>query len=67
MYLRGTRRCLKGKLEKSAVAEHVWENHHAIHWEETTVLHGPWQRTGVLVCLGEGGPTHPDDTLGEAL
>jgi len=25
-------------MEKSAVAEHVWENHHLIHWEETTVL-----------------------------
>ena len=23
-------------MEKSAVAEHVWENHHPIHWEETT-------------------------------
>ena len=28
---------------------------------------GPWQRTGALASLGEGGPTHPDDTLGEAL
>ena len=25
-------------MEKSAVVEHVWENHHLIHWEETTVL-----------------------------
>ena len=25
-------------MEKSAVAEHAWENHHLIHWEETTVL-----------------------------
>ena len=25
---------------------------------------GPWQRTGTV---GEGGPTHPDDTLGGAL
>ena len=25
-------------METSAVAEHVWENHHPIHWEKTTVL-----------------------------
>ena len=25
-------------MKKSAVAEHAWENHHPIDWEETTVL-----------------------------
>ena len=36
--------CDRGKMEKSAVAEHAWENHHSIHWEETTVLdHGRGQ------------------------
>ena len=25
-------------MEKSAIAEHAWENHHPIHCEETTVL-----------------------------
>ena len=25
-------------MEKSAIAEHAWENHHPINWEETTVL-----------------------------
>ena len=25
-------------MEKSAVAEQVWESHHLIHWEETAVL-----------------------------
>ena len=30
--------CEKGMMEKSAVAEHAWENHHPIDWEETTVL-----------------------------
>ena len=31
-------------MEKSAVAEHAWENHHPIDWEETTVLdHGRGQ------------------------
>ena len=31
----------RGMMEKSAVAEHVWENHNLILWEETTVLdHG---------------------------
>ena len=29
---------LRGMMEKSAVAEHEWENHHPIDWEETTVL-----------------------------
>ena len=30
--------CQKGTLEKSALAEHAWENHHPIKWEETTVI-----------------------------
>ena len=35
----GTPRCLReGMMEKSAVAEQVWESHHLIHWEETAVL-----------------------------
>ena len=30
--------CQKGALEKSALAEHAWESHHPIKWEETTVV-----------------------------
>ena len=30
--------CKRGMMEESAVAEHVWENHHLINWKETTVL-----------------------------
>ena len=30
--------CQKGTLEKSALAEHAWESHHPIKWEETTVV-----------------------------
>ena len=30
--------CKKGMMEKSAPAEHVWENHHPIRWEETSVV-----------------------------
>ena len=30
--------CQNGTLEKSALAEHAWENHHPIKWEETTVI-----------------------------
>ena len=30
--------CQKGALEKSALAEHAWENHHPIKWEEATVI-----------------------------
>ncbi len=29
--------CQKGTLEKSALAEHAWENRHPIKWEEATV------------------------------
>ena len=51
-------------MEKSAVAEHVWENHHPIYWEKTTVLD---DGRGQLEAVGEGGPAHPDDNLREAL
>ena len=30
--------CQKGALEKSALAEHAWQNHHPIKWEEATVI-----------------------------
>ena len=30
--------CQKEALEKSALAEHAWESHHPIKWEETTVV-----------------------------
>ena len=30
--------CQKGALEKSALAEHAWMNHHAIQWEEVSVI-----------------------------
>ena len=30
--------CRKGMTEKSAIAEHAWENHHPINWEETSVV-----------------------------
>ena len=43
----------------TVVAEHVWENHNLIYWEETMVLD---HSRG-----GEGGPAHPDDTRGGAL
>ena len=33
-----------GYTEKSAVAEHAWENHYPIHWEETTMHGGPFGR-----------------------
>ena len=50
--------------EKSAVVEHVWENHHLIHWEETTVLdHGRGQELLVKEALH----IHADDTLRGAL
>ena len=30
--------CRKGMTEKSALAEHAWENHHPIRWEETSIV-----------------------------
>ena len=44
--------CKRGMMEKSALAEHAWENHHLIHWEETTVLdHGRRQELLVKEAL----------------
>ena len=47
--------CERGVVEKSVIAEQRWDNHHPIHWEETTGI------------VGEGGHAHPDDTRGGAL
>ena len=30
--------CCRGMLEKSAVAEHAWEHHHPIKWQDTRVI-----------------------------
>ena len=30
--------CERGMMERLAVAEQVWESHHPINWEETSVL-----------------------------
>ena len=44
--------CERGMMEKSAVAEHAWEHHHPIHWEETAVLdHGRGQELMVKEAL----------------
>ena len=43
--------CERGRMEKSAVVEHVWENHHAIHWEITVVNHGRGQEMLVKEAL----------------
>ena len=52
-------------MEMSAVAEHAWEHHHPIHWEETTILdHGREQELLVKEALHNA---HPDDTCGRAL
>ena len=32
--------CERGMMEKSAVAEHAWKNHHPIDWEETVLDYG---------------------------
>jgi len=48
-------------VEKSAVVEHMWENHHPINWEKTSVLDRE------LHVLPEGGLAHLDDTCRGAL
>ena len=30
--------CIKGEVERSAIAEHAWSQHHPILWEETKVI-----------------------------
>ena len=30
--------CCRGMLEKSALAEHTWEHHHPIKWQDTRVI-----------------------------
>ena len=34
----GTPGCLRGMTERSAVAEHAWENQHSINWEEKSLV-----------------------------
>ena len=48
--------CRKGTLDMSAVAEHAWKDHHAIKWDETTVVDMARHRTN------RTGPT-PTDRL----
>ena len=48
-------------MEKSAVVEHAWENHHRLGGDHSA---GPRQGTGTVA---EGGPANPDDTLGGVL
>jgi len=44
--------CERRMMEKSAVAEHVWESHHPIDWKETMVLdHGRGQELLVKEAL----------------
>ena len=39
-------------MDKSAVVEYTWENHHLMHWEETIVLdHGRGQELLVKEAL----------------
>ena len=46
----GTRGCRM--MDKSAVVEYTWENHHLMHWEETIVLdHGRGQKLSVKEAL----------------
>jgi len=57
--------CERGMMEKLAVVEYAWENHHPINRKEALVLdraRGQGER-----YTAEGGPVHPDDTHREVL
>ena len=43
--------CRKGALEKSALAEHAWTNHHPIKWEEVSMI--DWARTAKELVVKE--------------
>ena len=43
--------CQKGALEKSALAEHAWMNHHPIKWEEVSMI--VWARTAKELLVKE--------------
>ena len=56
----GALRCLQEDIcmtEKSAIAEHVLEDHHSINWN---ISIGLYQRTEEQLL--KGSPTHSDDT-----
>ena len=41
----------KGALEKSALAEHAWKNHHPIKWEKVSMV--DWARTAKELLVKE--------------
>ena len=43
--------CQRGALEKSALAEHAWKNHHPIKWEDVSVV--GWARTAKELLVKE--------------
>ena len=55
-YLPSVPSVVRGMTEKSTVAEHACENHHPIHWEETTIPdHGRGQEQLVKEALHKAG------------
>ena len=41
--------CTRCEKEKSAIAEHAWEEGHPVAWDETTVLNSDRRRFGLVV------------------
>ena len=56
--------CERGMIEKSAAVEHAWENESPLDPPGGDHSAGQRQKTG---AVGEGGSTHPDDTVRRAL
>ena len=52
--------CIKGFTDKSAMAKHVWTEHHPIHWNDTRILQCN-SRTMVLISR-EGSNLHTNGT-----
>ena len=41
--------CTRCEKEKSAIAEHAWEEGHPVAWDETTILNSDRRRFGLVV------------------
>ena len=57
--------CEKGLTERSAIAEHAWNEHHPIEWKAATIVDKAKGRIeGTRI---EGSAAYPVDTEGAAL
>ena len=53
--------CSKGHAEKSAIAEHTWDQQHTIDWEDTKQSEGAGQGHETCPASGKGSLMHSED------